>query len=137
VSFPDHAHAFAIHYKMEARRSDAPTDDPREIEMSFTMMPGPSGPTPLAVTLRSVGPDRKQGGPTQERRFYSCPTGDIHYSTWAAGESPCHHVPLMPLVKCGCTDSGTYSDPGECARFDREPTPLKDCRKTKGEPVPP
>lgn len=133
---PEAEEAFAIFYRMEARRADAPDVGPREIRVAFTLMDGARGPEPIAVAVHTVGPDRTTGGPTQDRAYHACPVGDSHYRTFAAGESPCHHVPLVPLIRCGCDQPGDYTDPAECAKYDRTPTSKKDCRRDRGEPVP-
>jgi hypothetical protein len=138
VTFPEEGDdAFAIYYRLDARRADRPDDGPRELRVAFTLTSGPGGPAPVAVSLHTVGPDRKTGGPTQDRAFHSCPVGEIHYRTFAAGESPCHHVPLVPLVRCGCDEPGDYQDPSRCAQYNLAPIPKKNCPPDEGEPVPP
>ncbi len=125
-----------VQAKLKAQRADRPEARARPIDVDFTMMPGDHGLVVVAASLRGVWPDPNEGGPPEDRQYHACPVGSRHFQTFAAGESPCHHVPLVPLHQCGCDQPMTYSDPTECARFDRKAELKSVCRKDRGEPLP-
>lgn len=122
--------------KLKAQRADRDVLRQREIEVDFTFMPGVNGLEVVATSLRSVGPDPAEGGSTEERRFFACPIGGPHFTAFAAGESPCHQVPLVPLYRCGCDQPIDYDDPAECEQYGRAAELKTVCRKDKGEPLP-
>jgi hypothetical protein len=126
----------AVHAKLKAQRADRSVLRPREIEVGFTFMPGANGLEVVATSLRGVGPDPSEGGPTEDRHYFACPVGTAHFAAFAAGESPCHHVPLVPLYRCGCDEPGDKTDPAECAQYQRTPELKTVCRKDRGEPQP-
>jgi hypothetical protein len=130
---------FELYFTIEARRSDRPDMQPSEVGISFTMLAGPSGPAPVAVTVSTIRPNAASGGKMEERRFHACPIGEMHYATWGPGESPCHHVALVPVIRCGCTDVMDFAHPEDCAKYESSPEPKlkKDCRRANGEPAPP
>lgn len=138
VSFPpEGTEAFLVSYAVEARQADASEQPPREIIVGFTMMQRAGGIEPVAMALRAVGPNPREGGPTQDRTFYGCPIGDfLHYESFTGGTSPCHEVPLQPLVRCGCDQPIDYTDEAECARFGKSAVRKSDCRQPAGAPVP-
>lgn len=125
-----------VHAKLKAQRADRPEPRPRPIDVDFTLMPSEHGPVVVATSLRSVWPDPNEGGPPEDRRYFACPVGALHFAAFAAGESPCHHVPLVPLYRCGCDEPGDKTDPAECAKYQLTPVLKAECRKDRDEPHP-
>jgi len=136
TTFDEHATTpFRWFFGLDAERED--TKESRQIEIAVTFMPSPDGPKPVALELAAVVGGTKRDGPEQTRTFWACPQGDtIHYARFAPGESPCHHVPLVPILRCGCDDDTEITDAAQCVPQERTAIKKTACVRDQGVPVP-
>jgi hypothetical protein len=135
-AFDEHAtEPFRWFFDLDAERED--TKEARQIEIAVTFMPSADGPTPIAIELSAVGGGTSRDEPQQTRTFWACPKGeDIHYARFAPGTSPCHHVPLVPIVHCGCDDARELVDAAICEHEDRTAIKKTACARNEGVPIP-
>ena len=122
-------------FGLDAERED--TKERRQIEIAVTYMPGDAGPEPIAVELDSIGGGAKRDDPTQTRTFWACPEGHaIHYARFGPGTSPCHRLPLVPILRCGCDDAREHVDAAECVPEERTAIKKTACARDEGAPIP-
>ena len=133
--FDEHASApFRWLFALDAERED--TGEARQIEIAVTFMPGAAGPEPIAIELSAVAGGTSRDEPLQTRTFWACPQGEpIHYARFGPGTSPCHHVPLVPIVHCGCDDTVEHVDAAQCAAEARTAIKKTACARKEGVPV--
>jgi hypothetical protein len=134
--FDEHATVpFRWFFGLDAERMD--TGEPRQIEIAVTFMPSEQGPKPIAAELTAVGGGTKRDDRKEPRTFFACPEGnEIHFAQFGPGTSPCHHVPLVPILHCGCDDGREHVAASDCAFEDRTAVKKSACARNEGAPIP-